>query len=62
MEAGFKRVLLEKPGSTNSDDLEKLVNMAEEKGVTMYINYQRSFDERINALYAKIKQKISEGY
>ena len=62
MEAGFKRILLEKPGSTNSDDLQKLVNMAEEKDIPMFINYQRSFDERINALYQKIKQKVSEGY
>lgn len=41
LDAGFSRVMVEKPGSMKSEDLEKLVAKAESKGITMYINYQR---------------------
>lgn len=41
LDAGFERIMIEKPGSLNSGDLEKLAIKAEEKGITMYIDYQR---------------------
>ena len=55
LDAGFTRIMVEKPGSLNSVDLEKLAKKGEEKGVTMYIDYQRSFDERVSALFDKIR-------
>jgi len=51
--------MVEKPGSLNSGDLAKLVNKAKEKGVTFYINYQRSFDPRIAELLENIKEMSS---
>ena len=39
LDAGFERLMIEKPGSLNSADLEKLIKKGEEKNVTMYINY-----------------------
>lgn len=39
LDAGFERIMVEKPGSLNSTELEKLADKADEKGVTMYINY-----------------------
>lgn len=39
LEAG-KHVFLEKPGTTNSGDLEKLVNLAKEKSLTFAVGYE----------------------
>lgn len=44
IEAGFERILVEKPGCKNVEELQELVKIAESKGVTFYINYQRTFD------------------
>jgi predicted dehydrogenase len=62
LDAGYERILIEKPGSENSEDLEKLIIKAEEKGITMYINYQRSFDTRVAELFVNIRKMVSEGY
>ena len=39
IEAGFERILVEKPGCKNVEELQELVAIAEKKGVTFYINY-----------------------
>jgi len=51
LDEGFIRIMVEKPGSLVSSDLEKLLAKAGEKGITMYINYQRSFDARLSELF-----------
>jgi predicted dehydrogenase len=62
LDAGYERLMIEKPGSMNSADLEKLINKAAEKGVTFYINYQRSFDVRLSELFTNIRKLVAEGY
>jgi predicted dehydrogenase len=62
LDAGYERLMIEKPGSLDSADLEKLIKKAEEKNVTMYINYQRSFDARVSALFENIKKMVAEGF
>jgi predicted dehydrogenase len=62
LDAGFERIMVEKPGALNSADLEKLAVKAEEKGITMYINYQRSFDDRISQLLGQIRDMCASGY
>ena len=54
LDAGFIRVMCEKPASTNSELLTKLIQKAEAKGVTCYINYQRTFDDRIQKLLKQV--------
>lgn len=44
------------------EELEQLVALAEEKGVTFYINYQRTFDPKLAELLNVIKAKTAEGY
>ena len=39
LDAGYKRIMVEKPGSLNSAHLAELASKAEKLGVTMYINY-----------------------
>ena len=39
IETGFERIMVEKPGCKNGDELSELVALAEAKGVTFYINY-----------------------
>ena len=58
LDSGFTRILIEKPGSLFSEQLETLIKKAESKGVTMYINYQRSFDERLDKLFLKVAELI----
>mmetsp|Transcript_29749 Transcript_29749/g.36738 ORF Transcript_29749/g.36738 Transcript_29749/m.36738 type:complete len:313 (+) Transcript_29749:68-1006(+) len=62
LDAGFERVMMEKPGSLNSSDLEKLNNKAAENGVAFTIDYQRSFDGRVSKLTNQIKELIADGY
>jgi len=62
LDAGFERLMIEKPGSLNSADLEKLIKKGEDKNVTMYINYQRSFDARVSSLFENIKKMVAEGF
>ena len=40
----YSRILVEKPGATNSKDLRDLCTKGEQMGVNLYINYQRAFD------------------
>jgi|LakMenEpi03Aug12_release.lakeMendotaPanAssembly.Ray.scaffolds.fasta_scaffold1652483_2 predicted dehydrogenase len=58
LDSGFIRILIEKPGALISEQLEALIKKAESKGITMYINYQRSFDERLSKLYLKVAELI----
>ena len=62
LDAGYERLMTEKPGSLNSADLQKLITKAEEKEITMYINYQRSFDARVSELFTNVRKMVSEGY
>lgn len=62
IDTGFERIMVEKPGCKDGDELQELVNLAESKNVTMYINYQRSFDPKVAELLDIIKQKTAEGY
>ena len=62
IEAGFERILVEKPGCVDAEEAQELVSIAEKKGVTVYINYQRTFDPKLGELLAQIKQKSAEGY
>ena len=63
LDSGFyKTIMLEKPGAVNSHDLTKLCEKGEKMGVELYINYQRSFDSRINNLFNEIKKCVVEGY
>lgn len=62
IDAGFKRIMVEKPGSTNSAELEKLATKAEAAGVTMMINYQRSFNDKVAKLLKDIQSMKSKGY
>lgn len=62
LDSGFIRILIEKPGALLSEQLESLIKKAETKGVTMYINYQRSFDDRLNKLFLKVAELIQDGY
>ena len=55
IDAGFERIMVEKPGSRNSFELDKLVKKAQRKGVAIFINYQRQYDERIIRLCDKVK-------
>lgn len=62
IETGYERLMVEKPGCQNADELSKLVALAAEKNVTFYINYQRSFDPKVAKLLNEIKQKTADGY
>ena len=62
IETGFERIMVEKPGCKNGDELSELVTLAESKGVTFYINYQRSFDPRVSELFTELQQKTADGY
>lgn len=54
--------MVEKPGSFNKEEYEELVDYAEEKGVIIYINYQREFHPKLAQLFAELKAKTAEGY
>lgn len=41
IDCGFKKILVESPGGQDGDEMEKLVELAEEKNVTFFINHQR---------------------
>lgn len=58
LDAGFIRILIEKPGALHSEQLETLIEKAKQKGVVMYINYQRQFDDRLSKLFLKITELI----
>mmetsp|Transcript_6506 Transcript_6506/g.7439 ORF Transcript_6506/g.7439 Transcript_6506/m.7439 type:complete len:313 (-) Transcript_6506:187-1125(-) len=62
LDAGFERVLIEKPGSLNSEDLKKLNDKATAKGIAFTIDYQRSFDGRVSKLTEEIKSLVADGY
>lgn len=57
-----KAVLIEKPGSLVSDDLQKLVDLAKTKSISFYINYQRSFDPRVAQVTKKLEDLVKDGY
>lgn len=44
MEAGFKKILLDKPGAASSSDLIKVQKAAEKHNVQVFMNYQRKLD------------------
>ena len=54
--------MIEKPGSVNAAELTALAKKAEDAGVTMMINYQRSFDPRVAALLVDIEQRNEAGF
>ena len=58
----FERILLEKPGSLNSWDLEQLCDKADEKGVTMFIDYQRSLDDRVLEVQRNVAEDYKNGF
>lgn len=62
IEVGFERILLEKPGARNLEEFQELISIGEKKGITFYINYQRTFDPKLDELLAQIKQKSADGY
>lgn len=62
IEAGFKKILIEKPGAINANELKDLKNKAEEAGVKMSINYHRNFDPRVAKLLVDIEGMASQGY
>lgn len=43
IEAGVERILVEKPGATNSNQIHELAHLAEEKGCDVRIGYNRRF-------------------
>jgi predicted dehydrogenase len=46
---------LEKPGALHSWELRELVKKSEEMNGKIYINYQRSYDERVKKMLSDIK-------
>lgn len=58
-----QRVLIEKPGSLTSKDLKSLVQLAKEKSIPFFINYQRSFDPRVAEISKKVLDLVkNKGY
>jgi len=62
MEAGFKKILLDKPGAPSSTELVKVKLAAQQHNVEIYMNYQRKVDPTFAAKLAEIKAKRAEGY
>lgn len=56
LEAG-KHLLMEKPFTTNLDDTERLLKLAEEKGLAVHENYMFLYHSQL----AKIKEMIADG-
>jgi len=44
IDAGFKTIMIEKPGATSSSELMRLKRHAERKEATVLVNYQRQMD------------------
>lgn len=59
---GLEKVLIEKPGALNSEELNELVELAATKQVPFFIDYQRSFDPRVNELTKKVEDLVRQGY
>ena len=55
--SGVKAVLCEKPISTNLKDAEEMIDKCNEKGIILYINYTRRFDDQ----WRKVKEIIDNG-
>ncbi|MDO6728350.1 Gfo/Idh/MocA family oxidoreductase [Cognatishimia sp. 1_MG-2023] len=59
LEAGTKRILLEKPGALNSTELQKVSDLAEKKGAQVFIAYNRRFFASV--IEARRRIDASEG-
>ena len=44
IEAGFKRILIDKPGAASTSDLVKVQRSAEDHDAKVYVNYHRKLD------------------
>jgi len=42
----LKYIIIEKPGTYNSKDLEKIIKICKKKKIKLFVNYNRSFDEK----------------
>jgi hypothetical protein len=52
---GFKKILVEKPGSLKIDEIKKLNILSKKKGSNVFIAYNRRFYNSVNFLRKKIK-------
>ena len=62
MKAGFKKILLDKPGAASSSDLFRVQKAAEEYDAKVFMNYQRKLDPLFADKLKEIEEKKSEGY
>eukprot|EP00924_Labyrinthula_sp_SR-Ha-C_P015998 maker-scaffold_4-snap-gene-16.6-mRNA-1 protein AED:0.00 eAED:0.00 QI:43/1/1/1/1/1/6/83/341 len=61
-EAPIEAILVEKPGSLTAKDLQELVDLAQEKQIPFFIDYQRSFDPRLAELGITVSEKAKAGF
>lgn len=62
MEAGFKKILLDKPGAPSSSELVRVQTAAKEHNVRVFMNYQRALDPLLAEKLKEIETKKKEGY
>ena len=62
MEAGFKKILLDKPGAPRSTELVKVQQAAQQHGVELCMNYQRKMDPVFSEKLQEVTKKTAEGF
>lgn len=62
MEAGFKKILLDKPGAASSSDLIKVQKAAEKHNVQVFMNYQRKLDPIFSQKLQEVQKFKQAGF
>lgn len=62
MEAGFEKILLDKPGAQTSSDLIRVQRAAQKHQAQVFMNYQRKLDPVFSEKLRRVEQFRSEGF